>query len=229
MTRFFILPISFVLFLSASCNLPKDPERTLDRARGKVLRVGVTESPPWIERKGDEATGPEAEVVSGFADSIGAQVDWIWGGADENCEALENFQIDMVAAGLNDKSMWKAKIGVSKPYMSSAIVAARDPASPTAPLRNLPIAILEGDKIGDELGKRDAKIERVKSFSKSHHYVAGQKAVLEGLGYIPFALLTEEKRVLAVPPGENSMLVALETYYDHERSARSRIYGMPEQ
>ena len=54
--------------LSLACgDYPEDPENTLDRSRGAVLRVGVTQSEPWLTREGHEARGIEAELIRGFA------------------------------------------------------------------------------------------------------------------------------------------------------------------
>jgi divalent metal cation (Fe/Co/Zn/Cd) transporter len=66
-----------------ACDLPRDPEGTLGRARGGTLRVGAVEAPPYLRLGGgDEATGPEADLVRAFAESIGARVEWSWGALD---------------------------------------------------------------------------------------------------------------------------------------------------
>ena len=68
---------------------PRDPEDTLQVARGGVLTVGVTDAPPWIVRDGARAVGPEAELVLEFARSIGAEVEWRFAPQDEQLEAFQ--------------------------------------------------------------------------------------------------------------------------------------------
>src|SRR5690606_33083241 len=68
-----MLPLCAVF---AACGLPRDPEGTLERARGGVLRVGGVDAPPHLVREGAAASGPEAELVYAFARSLGAEVEW---------------------------------------------------------------------------------------------------------------------------------------------------------
>lgn len=106
------------LLLPIACEpYPRDPEATLERASGGLLRVGATESPPWLVRTGDDsARGPEAEMVEAFAQAIDARVEWRWGAADEHLEALERHELDLVAAGLLASSPWKQRVGLSRPW-----------------------------------------------------------------------------------------------------------------
>jgi ABC-type amino acid transport substrate-binding protein len=114
---------ALTLVLLASCDaLPRDPEGTLEAARGGSLQVGVTEAAPWIMRAGDTAVGLEAEVVKGFAESIDAEVVWVWGPAEHHFERLETFELDLAATGLTRDSPWKKKLGVSRPYLGSSRV-----------------------------------------------------------------------------------------------------------
>ena len=102
----------------AGCDaLPRDPEGTLERARGGVLRVGGAEAPPWLVRGADGgATGPEADLVHAFAHSIGARVEWRWGSSDVHLRALAERELDVVAAGLTARTPWKAHVGVTRPW-----------------------------------------------------------------------------------------------------------------
>lgn len=95
---------------------PRDPERTLERAAGGTLRVGVSEAPPWLVREGDQAGGPEAELIQAFAASVDARIDWRWGAAHEHLLALEHFELDLVAAGLTRHSPWKTRVSLTRPW-----------------------------------------------------------------------------------------------------------------
>jgi ABC-type amino acid transport substrate-binding protein len=105
-----------LLVALTACDIPRDAEGTLDRARGDTLRVGVVASPPYVVRTGEVAGGPEAELVRAFARSIAAEVEWRWGSLDEHMESLESFELDLVAAGLTTTSPWKEKVGFTRPW-----------------------------------------------------------------------------------------------------------------
>ena len=104
--------------LAAACGeLPKDPEETLDRALGAVLRAGAAAAEPWVVVGPDGSpSGPEVELVEAFARSIDARVDWRTGGADELLHALEKRELDVLAGGLTKKSPWAAHVGITRPW-----------------------------------------------------------------------------------------------------------------
>lgn len=96
---------------------PRDPEKSLDSAlqRG-TLRVGLTEGPPWVVREGSGAAGLEVRLIEDFARRLGVEPRWTWAPLDENVRALERFELDIVAAGLTEKSPWGQKVGATRPY-----------------------------------------------------------------------------------------------------------------
>src|SRR5690606_15933037 len=118
MPRSFSLTWFLVAVALAGCGLPRDPEGTLDRVRGDTLRVGVTEAPPFVVRRGAAGIpgGVEAALVQAFADSLGAVVAWHWGPAEAHFEALKRYELDLVAAGLTAATPWKAHVGLTRPY-----------------------------------------------------------------------------------------------------------------
>jgi len=103
---------------AAACGeMPKDPEETLDRAGGGVLRAGAAAASPWVVVGPDGTpSGPEVELVEAFARSIDARVEWRTGGADELLHALEEREIDVLAAGLTTKSPWAQHVGMTRPW-----------------------------------------------------------------------------------------------------------------
>lgn len=117
--RFAGLSVLAALALVACDRFPRDPGGTLEAARAGTLRVGVTEAPPWIVRSGDEAGGPEAELVRSFAASIGARPEWVWGGADENLARLERRELALVAAGLTQSSPWNGRVALTRPHATA--------------------------------------------------------------------------------------------------------------
>lgn len=148
------------LVLGGCGTIPRDPDGTLERVRAEqVLRVGASESADRVEINSDapsntdsdegQVSGSEADLVTGFAEEIGAQVEWTVGGETELVAAMERGELDVLIGGLLSDSPWADTVAVTRPYAEST-----DPAGATV------------------------------------------------------------KHVLAVPLGENAMLVALERYLD---------------
>jgi polar amino acid transport system substrate-binding protein len=101
-----------------ACDLPRDPEGTLERARGGTLRAGAAEAAPWVVRRGSggRPAGPEAALVEEFARSIDARVEWQWASGDELLRRLEKRELDVVVSGLTAKSPWKAHVALTRPW-----------------------------------------------------------------------------------------------------------------
>jgi hypothetical protein len=152
----------------AGCDLPRDPEGTLERVRGGVLRAGVCEIPPWVVREGDRPLGVEPALLQRFAAGLDARIEWQWGSAEEHLAALEHHRLDLAACGLERSTPWRKRVGLTLPYH----VERRPPDAP---------------------GGRTAE------------------------------------HVLAVPPGENAWLVALERFLVAERSGVAPLLAAAEE
>lgn len=114
-----------VACLLVGCGIPRDPQHTSDRvADKKRIRVGLSENPPWIVRNGSEPAGIEADLVRQFAAQAQATPEWHWGGEQAHMEALERFELDLVAGGLTSKTPWKKTIAMSDTFYGRHIVAA---------------------------------------------------------------------------------------------------------
>ena len=109
-----------VLLLLAGCDLPRDPEQTLERVRGGTMRVGVTANPPWTTVEGERPGGIEAALVEQFAESLGAYVRWTNGSEAELMERLHKGHLDLVVGGLDDASPWTTHSGFTRPYLTFA-------------------------------------------------------------------------------------------------------------
>src|SRR4051812_45288136 len=89
-----------VSLLAAACsNLPRDPQNTLRRIQSeKKMRIGLVENPPWVIRTANgEPAGAEVELIKQFTDALGAEAEWHWGGEQQQMEALERYELDLVA------------------------------------------------------------------------------------------------------------------------------------
>lgn len=106
-----------VMALAACATIPGDPDGTLERVQGGVLRVGVTEHAPWVElQEGAEPMGTEPELVRAFAERIGAEVTWTPGSEAALATALEDGDLDMLIGGILDDTPWVQSGAVTRPY-----------------------------------------------------------------------------------------------------------------
>lgn len=114
-----LLLCSVWALVGCTVSIPSDPDRTLERVRGGVLRVGASVNEPWIVWTAEpEPTGRDAEVVRAFAASLGARVEWTRGGEEALMKRLENAELDLVAAGLTAETPWVDQAAISKPYLT---------------------------------------------------------------------------------------------------------------
>lgn len=111
--------------LAASCsNLPRDPKETLRHVQdGGRLRVGLVEHPPWVVRGSGEPAGAEVELVRRFAKELGATPEWHWGGEQEQMEALERYELDLLIGGFTSKTPWSKYVGLTSPYIEKQVMA----------------------------------------------------------------------------------------------------------
>lgn len=100
--------------------MPRDIDHTTENVevRGYV-RAGS------VARAGDPAaadigspTGHEADLVMGYAESIGVEVRWAFGSESELMTALEEGDLDIVIGGIDSSSPWSKLVGLSVPIYS---------------------------------------------------------------------------------------------------------------
>ncbi len=95
---------------------PADPHGTLERVTGSVLRVGVSHHEPFASVKGPVPSGREVQLVQQYATTLDAEVAWTADGEEELVDQLEHGQLDMMIGGLTDRTPWKKKVGLTRPY-----------------------------------------------------------------------------------------------------------------
>lgn len=116
------LGAAMVIWALAGCGqaVPADPDHTLDRVRGGVLRVGVSPSEPWILWRGEsEPAGREADLVRRFAKTLDARIEWSRGGEEALIGRLGRGELDLVVGGLTAETPWAEKAAITKPYLSA--------------------------------------------------------------------------------------------------------------
>jgi polar amino acid transport system substrate-binding protein len=120
--RFALVPAVLLALLLGGCGLsiPSDPEGTLDRARDGVMRVGVTENPPWVELgETSSPSGTEVALIEQFAGRQDADVEWTTGSEATLLHALDRGEIDVVIGGFHDDTPWTDLGAITRPYVET--------------------------------------------------------------------------------------------------------------
>lgn len=126
MRRLAALASATVLLPGCGLSIPTDPDGTLDRVRDDgVLRVGAAPSPDRVEL-GDGGPGgpggPEPELVSAFADDLGAEVEWTVAGEEELVRLLEAGDLDLAVGGFTEDNAWVDKVGLTRAYSGTHVM-----------------------------------------------------------------------------------------------------------
>ncbi|MGE3180301.1 MAG: transporter substrate-binding domain-containing protein [Phycisphaerae bacterium] len=98
------------------CDLPRDPEGTLARVRGGILRAGASPALGRVEMIGGKPRGIDVELINHVANKLQARIEWTVGGESELLEALEHYELDVVVGGLQEDSPWKSRVAMSRSY-----------------------------------------------------------------------------------------------------------------
>ena len=113
-----LVAVAVGVALATGCaSIPVDPEGTLERASGGVLRVGMSQHEPWTAMQDGERSGVEVDLVEEFAADIDAEVEWSDGGEESLIEELHRGELDVVVGGLTEKSPWISQAALTRPYV----------------------------------------------------------------------------------------------------------------
>ncbi|GGK76852.1 ABC transporter substrate-binding protein [Ornithinimicrobium pekingense] len=103
--------------------IPTDPDGTLEEIRASgELHVGVSPHPPFTTlppSEGQPPGGSEVELVSAFAETVGAEPVWVVGGEEALVKQLEKGEIQLLVGGLTEKSPWSTKVALTRPYVTT--------------------------------------------------------------------------------------------------------------
>ena len=127
--RWSALTASLAMFVAGSllagCGLqiPTDPDGTLEEIRTSgELRVGVSPHPPFTtlpEEPDALPGGTEVELVTGFAETVGAEPVWVVDGEESLVKDLEEGEIHLLVGGLTAKSPWAKHVALTRPYATT--------------------------------------------------------------------------------------------------------------
>lgn len=206
---FFLL---MTALLSSACQFPRDTHGTLDKVQDGVLKVGVTENPPWVIRTESGAEGVEAEIILVFADSLNAEVEWHWGTETELLQALSQHQIHVVMGGLTQQSPKKKGTVQTEPYFKTRItIGFPRSQEKTTDIDEVKVALPVLNQYSQALESRGAIPEPMENLNNLNMPVANAEWWLKAKGYEPgpWDLFTES-HVMAVTEGENAFLQKLQ-------------------
>jgi len=216
--------------LAGNTHFPKDPGGTLKRVRHGTLRVGYTQAPPWVAPASAGPQGIEPALVRALARHLGARIEWVPGTEQHLYEALARQQLDLLAAGITDESPWKEDVGLTRPYAQTAVYVGTSPSTPAGiVLKGQPVAVAAGTDLGHYVRERQATPVPVPHLPGGHPLAAGYEWQLPRWGYRRLGQpLKQENHVLAVPPGENAWLLAVETFlYQQQGEVHRLLYASP--
>jgi hypothetical protein len=100
--------MTFLIGLAlAGCDLPRDPEETLDTVSGQELRVGVLKFHDNAEQ--------DRPIVERLAMSLGSKLTYVEGDAHALFEDLKRGHLHLVIGGVPGSTPFGKELGLSKP------------------------------------------------------------------------------------------------------------------
>ncbi|GGO60234.1 hypothetical protein GCM10010910_05130 [Microbacterium nanhaiense] len=97
--------------------IPSDPEGSLESVEGGTLRVGYSPDPGRIAEGPGGPTGPIADVVTGYAHTIDADVLWTLGSEETLSDAIDQGELDLAVGGFTEKSPWTDLAALSRGFL----------------------------------------------------------------------------------------------------------------
>lgn len=127
-------------------------------------------------------------------------------------EALAHFELEVVVAGLTEVSPGLSEVGRTNAFLTADVLVGVPPDEPVpGEIEGLPVAAEQGSIILAWLEDEGAVPVPVDDLSSVEGLVAAPRWRLRELGFEPTRLvLSQEKHVMLVPPGENGWLYRLE-------------------
>ncbi len=200
--------------LASACQFPRDANGTLNKVKDGVLKVGVTENPPWVIRTDAGAEGVEAEIILVLADSLNAEVEWHWGTETELLQALSQHQLHVVMGGLTQQSPKKKGTVHTEPYYKTRItIGFPRSQEKTTDIDEVKVALPVVNQYSEALESRGAIPVPMENLNNLNMPVANVEWWLRAKGYEPgpWDLFTET-HVMAVAEGENAFLQKLQNH-----------------
>lgn len=209
-----LLALLLVLPVMA-CDMPRDPEGTLQRVRGAEMVVGAAESDPFVIFENDEpAAGIEVRLVEAMAADFDADIQWVTGSEEELLSALEIGELDLVIGGLASTNPWSANVTFTHPYLTTFTgIGVPEHDQVGEDISGMKVSAERGTDIIGLLRETDAEVVEVDDISTTDGAAAIDSWLFDDLELFDSDVrLNETDHVMAVPHGENAWLSAIERF-----------------
>jgi polar amino acid transport system substrate-binding protein len=201
----------------ASCEYPRDPEGTLERVVGGVLRVGAIDHEPWVKlSEGREPAGVEPTLVREFAQELDAEIEWVEGSEAELVEAMRGYQLDLLIGGLTRGSPWQKEVALTRPYVDTEIQLGVPPGEDVpGDLSGVEIWVERHSEAAALLEQEEEEADAV--YFDEIEEVDGLALLdsydLDAIGHERTDhIFRDDEHAMAVPMGENAFLIELEDF-----------------
>lgn len=209
-----VLVLIMALSLGA-CDIPRDPEGTLQRVRGTTMVVGATEADPFVTfEEGEPVAGVEVRLVEAMAADFGAAIEWVTGSEEQLLSALEVGELDLVIGGLTSTNPWSSKVTFTHPYLTTFTgVGVPEREQVGEDIAGMKVSAERGSDIIGLLRETDAEVVEVDDIAVAEGAAAIESWLFDDLDlYDSDVRLNESDHVMAVPHGENAWLAAIERF-----------------
>ena len=195
-----------------------------------MLRVGAIDASHWMRAPaGDEGSvgaGVEGRLLERYAHSLGVTIEWTEGGAEDLVDALRSHRLDVVAGGLTDSNPWKQHVGFTRPYHRSRGLVGVPEGTASSDLFGLRVAVRKGTVLHAWLRDEGALVVALDDPRGFGGAIAADEWELAALGYRPTEhVFRERAHVMAVPRGENALLMSLEDFLARE-ATETKVLGL---
>lgn len=214
--RHLLILLSLAIVLVGCDRYPRDPGESLEQViqRG-VLRVGALPADPWVIKSASgELAGAEGLLIQQFAEDLGVRVETHWLAEEDLFQMLGNHDLDVVVGGMSRRNPWSARAAFTIPYYTNRFTVGVPPDKPlVTDLEGVAVGILPHSPLSAALEKKGAIVTEVADFGTASLPVAGAAWQLERHGLnVTDIQLQARKHVMAVPQGENALLMRLESF-----------------
>ncbi|WP_224104661.1 transporter substrate-binding domain-containing protein [Vreelandella aquamarina] len=211
----------------SGCRYPQDIEGSMERIDNGVMRVGVSENPPWVIEAADGPAGLEVELVQALADELGATIEWHWGGESHLLLALEQHQLDLVISGLTENARISQLAAPTNAYYQSDYRVGA-PLGMTLPdtLEGQDITLSAVNHVARSLEKEGAVVHLTTPPLPDNQLVVQPTWWLMAHDYaMSHDTLATDAHIMALPKGENAWMMAVQRHLDSASDIEQRLKG----
>lgn len=111
-----------MLILAGACDLPRDSQSSWEAAKKTGLKVGIVVNPPFCYNENGSLKGSEVQLLREFARNEGLEISFEVGSETGLVERLEDYDLQVLAGGFKNNTIWKKKVGLTTTYMDKRVM-----------------------------------------------------------------------------------------------------------